>query len=248
MPKIKKTISLLCPTRERPDKALGLILSVLETAIYPERVEVLFYIDEDDRTRADYIKKFRSREQDLKRFRRCLFAIGDPVGISKAWNELASRCEGNLLVMAADDQTYNDSGWDTRLDEEVLRYPDDIFCMWFNDGHWQDKLCTFPIVSRKWYETLGYFTSGMFECLYDDLWIMEIAQKVGRLNYIPDILTEHFHWSYGKSEIDKTYERNQVNWGGELKPAVKRDMDMFKRTARYRELDARRIAAVMEGQ
>ena len=56
--------------------------------------------------------------------------------------------------------------------------------MWFNEGHWGEKLCTFPIVSREWYATLGYFTTGIFECLYDDIWITDLAHRVDRLHYI----------------------------------------------------------------
>jgi FkbM family methyltransferase len=175
-----------------------------------------------------------------------LLLIGEPIGISKSWNELAARCQGDLLIMAADDQTYSDRGWDNRLDQEVEKFPDQIFCMWFNDGHWGEKLCTFPIVSRQWCLTLGYFTTGIFECLYDDLWIMDLAKRVDRLHYIPDVLTEHFHWSYGKAAIDTTYQWKQVNPEGQLKPAVHRDMNLFGRTVYYRETDAKRLLAVME--
>jgi hypothetical protein len=247
MSSLQQKISLLCPTRQRPAQALRLILTVLETAQVPQRVEVLFYIDADDPTREDYIKQFQSKEAELKQFDRCLFLVGDPIGISKAWNELAEKSQGDLLIMAADDQIYNTPGWDTRLDQEVQKYPDRIFCMWFNEGHWGAKLCTFPIVSRQWYSTLSYFTTGMFECLYDDLWITDLAKRVDRLHYIPDILTEHFHWSYGKSAIDSTYQRKQVGPQGKIKPAVKRDMDLFLRTGHYREADAKKLAAVMEG-
>ncbi|MEP0872333.1 FkbM family methyltransferase [Trichocoleus desertorum AS-A10] len=242
-----KTISLLCPTRGRPDKALRLVLSVLKTAHHPERVEVLFYVDTDDSTKLDYVEQLKAHKTELNRLKQCFLMVNEPIGVSKAWNALATASQGDLLVMAADDQIYNDAGWDTRLDQETAKFPDEIFCMWFNEGHWGEKLCTFPIVSRKWCLTLGYFITGIFECLYDDLWIMDIAKRVGRLHYIPDVLTEHLHWGYGKAEIDSTYEFKQVDSQGNLKPAVRRDMDLFGRTAPYREADARRIAAVMHG-
>lgn len=247
MPQSLKTISLLCPTRGRPDKALRLILSVLKTAHHPERVEVLFYVDTDDPTKLDYVSQLEAHKAELSRLKQCGLIVSEPIGVSKAWNALATASKGDLLVMAADDQIYNDAGWDTRLDQETTKFPDEIFCMWFNEGHWGEKLCTFPIVSRKWCLTLGYFITGIFECLYDDLWIMDIAKRVGRLHYIPDVLTEHLHWGYGKAEIDSTYEFKQVDSQGNLKPAVRRDMDLFGRTAPYREADARRIAAVMNG-
>lgn len=239
------TISLLAPTRGRPDQAIRLALSVLQTASQPKRVELLFYVDNNDAEQTNYIQIFQQHQPQFDRFLRCSLMMGEPIGISKAWNELAARSQGDLLIMAADDQTYNTAGWDDRLLSETQRFEDEIFCAWFNDGHWGKRLCTFPIVSRRWCLTLGYFTTGLFECLYDDLWIMDLAQRLDRLHYIPDVLTEHLHWSYGKSEIDATYEWKQVNSEGQLKPAVRRDMNLFSRTSPYRETDARRLMQMM---
>lgn len=237
-------ISLLCPTRGRADQAMRLALSVVATASQPDRVELLFYVDSDDLEKASYEQAISQHKAQLDRLHRCLLIVAEPIGISKAWNVLAALSQGDLLVMAADDQIYNTAGWDDRLLTETLRFPDKIFCMWFNEGHWGEKLCTFPIVSRKWCLGLGYFTTGLFECLYDDLWIMDLAQRLDRLHYIPDVLTEHFHWSYGKSDIDATYAK-QVDVAGQLKPTVRRDMNLFSRTAPYRETDARRLAQLM---
>lgn len=240
------TISLLAPTRGRPDQAMRLALSVLQTASRPEQVELLFYVDSNDLEKANYEKAIEQHKSQLDRFRRCLLVVAEPIGISKAWNVLAALSQGDLLIMAADDQTYNTAGWDDRLLIETQRFEDEIFCIWFNDGHWGKKLCTFPIVSRKWCLTLGYFTTGLFECLYDDLWIMDLAQRLDRLHYIPDVLTEHLHWSYGKSDIDATYAWKQVNDAGQLKPTVRRDMNLFSRTAPYREADAQRLMQSMK--
>jgi glycosyl transferase/beta-hydroxylase protein BlmF len=244
MSKPRKLISLLCPTRGRSSQAIRLALSVSNTAVHPERVEVLFYVDDNDPEQSKYLQEFKIRQSELNELGRCLLLVSEPIGVSKAWNELAARSQGDLLIMAADDQIYNDRGWDNRLDTEATKYADEIFCMWFNDGHWGEKLCTFPIVSRRWCLTLGYFTTGLFECLYDDLWIMDVAKRLGRLHYIPDVLTEHFHWSYGKAQIDATYEWKQVDATGKVKPAVQRDMNLFSRTAHYREADAKRLAAL----
>lgn len=240
------TISLLCPTRGRAAQAMRLALSVVQTASQPERIELLFYVDSNDPEKVTYEKALQQHKSQLDRLRRCLVVVAEPIGISKAWNILAAVSQGSLLVMAADDQTYNTTGWDDRLLAEIQRFPDEIFCMWFNEGHWGENLCTFPIVSRKWCVTLGYFTTGLFECLYDDLWIMDLAQRLDRLHYIPDVLTEHLHWSYGKSEIDETYAWKQVNNEGQLKPAVRRDMNLFSRTASYREADALRLVQHMD--
>lgn len=238
-------ISLLCPTRSRPAEALRLATCILKTARIPNRVELLFYLDDNDPKKLEYIQLFQGLNQELSRLKRCELIIGEQIGLLKSTNELARLCQGDLLILTSDDQIYNDSGWDTCLDREVKKYPDEIFCMWFNDGHWREKLCTFPIISRRWCLTLGYCVPGFFERLFADLWIADIAQRVGRLHYIPHILTEHLHWAYGKGNYDETYSQ-QLDADGRIKPVVKRDMDLFAMTAHYREADARKIAAVMD--
>ncbi len=244
-PRFRSRISVLCPTRGRPDMAVRMCESIISTAADADRVEVLLYVDEDDPALDQYLEQFRYRE-GREFVRSCVLANGEPIGIARAWNHLARMAQGDVLIMGGDDQTYDDAGWDSRLDEEVAKYPDQIYCMWFNDGHWKDKLCTFPIVSRKWVDTLGYFVPPFFERIYLDTWLMDLAQRVGRLHYVPDVLTEHHHVSYGKGIYDSTYAE-QLGPDGSLKPAVRRDMDLFASTVAYRETDARRLAAVMNG-
>ena len=93
--------------------------------------------------------------------------------------------------MATDAQLYGHEGWDTRLDAEILKFPDRIYCIWFNDGINGSGHCAFPIVSRRWYNTLGYFTPGIFDFLFNDTWIMAIAQLLGRVHYVDDVTVEY---------------------------------------------------------
>lgn len=238
------TISLLCPTWSRPENALRLAQSVLSNAKIPSRVEMLFWVDNVDPRRYEYQYQFQAVQSQYRDFLRFHLMTGDPIGVFRAWNAMAQESRGDLIVMAADDQIYRDPGWDVCLDREVQKYPDRIFCMWFNEGHYREKLCTFPIVSRRWFEALGYFTPPMFERLYGDLWIMDVGHRLGRLHYIPDILTEHLHWSYGKSAIDQTYEK-QVDTSGKLKPVVWRDKALFEQTAPQREEEARKLLPLL---
>ena len=241
----KFVISILCPTRGRPEGLARLLDSLIKNTVYPERVELLCYLDDNDSRLPAYSVLLNNETGDYSKFKMVTTIVAPPIGIFRAWNELARISTGDMLIMAADDQTYNTSGWDRRLDEERAVCPDELFCMWFNDGYWGERLCTFPIVSRHWCKLLGYFVPPFFERLYGDLWIMDIAMRIGRLRYIPDVLTEHLHWSYGKAPIDATYEQ-QVDFSGNAKPVVQRDMDLFCLTSHYRETDARRLIAAMD--
>lgn len=122
--------------------------------------------------------------------------------------------------MANDDEVWITKGWDRRLNEEADKFPDDIYCIYFDDGYIHDKGCSFPMISRKWFETLGYFTPGIFKFLANDTWIEYTARYIDRLHYVPDVLVEHRHHLYGNAEIDNTYKRNIDEYLGKMEDAT----------------------------
>ena len=155
-------------------------------------------------------------------------------------NILADRAQGNILMITNDDQVFIDQGWDASIDAETKQFPDDIYCMWFNDGRYQDKICTFPILSRKWIDTLGYIEPVLFEHFNCDLWTWQIAKIINRTHYISDIRVDHLHPDTGKSTADTTTERNLK---GE-KPQI--DKAIFAKFERYRILDASLLQNVID--
>ena len=140
-----KSISILTPTRGRPAGALRLFETAHETAENPDQLECLFYVDEDDPELSGYV--------DVPGVH-----VGEPISVSKSWNVIANLCHGGLLMMGNDDLIFKSRGWDEVLHHEVAKFPDGIFCMFFDDGINAGAHCAFSIVSRRWYETLGKFT------------------------------------------------------------------------------------------
>ena len=167
----RSTLSLLCPSRGRPAGLRTLIESVAATASLKQRVEILVYIDADDPNMAGYQETFDALRNAGLGLGRLEGIVGPPQSVSISWNLLASACGGDILMMANDDQVYVQSGWDERLDQATADYPDGIYCMWFDDGINAGRHCAFPIVSRRWYESLDYFTPGVFEFIANDTWM-----------------------------------------------------------------------------
>ena len=234
---MNRIISLLCPTRGRPDRVCVMLESIIKTTEKLENVEILFYIDSDDDKKDDYIASINNLlNQYNNPFKRVLPHIGEPMSISKSWNIIAEKCDGDILVMANDDEVWITKGWDRRLNEEADKFPDDIYCIYFDDGTMHGKGCAFPMISRKWYETLGYFTPGIFKFLVNDTWIEFIARYIDRLHYVPDILVEHRHHLYSKAEIDDTYKRNIDEYLGKKEDTAyfysKECQDKIKKDAR----------------
>jgi len=200
-------ISVLCPSRSRPALALRMAHSALDTAKGP--VEVLIGLDCDDPQRQDYYKMI-DQSSGIP-----LFTFTPRVSVGHIWNELAkdaisnvedeseSEQQDHLFLMANDDIVFLTMGWDEAFASAARQYPDRIFVMWAEDGINGANHAAFPCVSRKWIDTVGYFSPTDFKFFRHDTWIYDLGHRLGRLHFIPDVNIQHLHWSAGgvKDEI-----------------------------------------------
>jgi hypothetical protein len=230
-----KKISILTPTRERAKQAEAYAQTVFETAASPERVELLFYVDSDDSQKALY-EQFDLLNTTL--------IVGAPISVSKSWNVLAAMCEGDILFMGNDDLYHVTKGWDVALEKTSNEYVDDIYCIFFDDGINKGKHCAFPAVSRTWYNTLGYFAPGIFEFFYNDTWIFDIAKRIRRVRYVPEVLVEHRHFTVTKI-ADATTTRNRKRVSGSSQTKNTRDKNLFESTESLRVVAADKLKEVM---
>ena len=186
---MSKVISILTPTRQRPNRLSEFIMSVYQHTEEKNRVEMLMYVDRDDPTKDQYMDFFVHCQTEFKDFLRIHFVFDEPKSVSKSWNDLYERSVGDIIIMGNDDLLY---------------------CMWMDDRINRDKHCAFPIVSRKWRETLGYFTPGVFHFGYNDTWVFDIDQKINRCRFLGGVVAEHMHFASQKAPYDETYARNRT--------------------------------------
>ncbi|WP_229402853.1 glycosyltransferase family 2 protein [Micromonospora okii] len=213
-PAVHRTMSLLCPTRSRPDQAALLLRSLSGTAVAPQRVEVLFYVDADDPDLAVYRELAGEAPRRFPRLGGCVLVVGEPIGVPAAWNVLAATASGDLLMMANDDQRYVDYGWDVALDarvgELVQGCPDEVLCLYFDGGQYGERGRDFPIVTRAWYDALGYFVPEIFSQWEVETWVFDIAERMERLICVPGVFVEHLHYHDYKAPFDATYQRHSM--------------------------------------
>jgi glycosyltransferase involved in cell wall biosynthesis len=228
---VAECVSVLVPTMGRPELLKRMLDSIERTSKGEVRVEVLVYLEEDDTS--DYSFLFDYPMVEIFR--------GSGKTVGQAWNIMAAHCSGDLIMMGNDDLVWHTEGWDVRLTEIFEEYPDQIFCAWFNDQTKNSRAqCAFPIVSRRWYNTLGYFTPEVFEFFYHDTWVRDVAQRVGRLVYIEDFVVEHRHFTEGKASMDETYAVNRRGGIGN------RDRNTYANSVLQRKRDASQLQIVME--
>jgi len=104
----------------------------------------------------------------------------------------------------ADDLIFRSQGWDTSIKDVFKQYNDKIAYVYPNDGHWGSELGTHGMFHKNWYNVLGYITPSIFTVDYSDNYIMDISRGLGRAIYMSEILVEHMHWTFGKSDFDQT--------------------------------------------
>lgn len=176
-------ISLLCPTRGRPERAMQFLNSVLATQ--KGNNEILFGLQEDDPRLLDYPEEITSRAVYFK-----------PSTTVNYWNWLAERAMGDLLTLIADDVIIRTRHWDIQFDKVKKRYPDGIYVITTQDGRGKgiapnNLPCPHPTISRVWYETLGYLTFPLLTHYYADTWNAKIAVGLGRMVNLYDVTFEH---------------------------------------------------------
>jgi len=195
-------ISIIVPTRRRPQNVQNICKSVAETASGFYDIEMVFYVDRDD---ADTIALFKDPDAAKKLNVSANVVVGDRVNLGQTYNKAYAKATGDIIMYAADDVYFGTKSWDFLVVDEFKHFKDQI-CLVFGYDGIQPKgtLATHGFISRKSIDVLGYVHPGDFGYNYADNWMTEIYRQIGRLRYLP-IYTEHRHWGVGKATYDDTY-------------------------------------------
>jgi glycosyltransferase involved in cell wall biosynthesis len=186
-------ISVLVPTRNRPDSVERLMTSAFETA--DNDVEFVFYVDNDDASSLDVISRYGGK-----------IITGERVVLSEMWNRCAEQATWDIMMHCGDDIVFRSAHWDSIVLNEFAQVPDKILLVYGRDGFQDEKLGTHSFIHRNWVDTVGYFVPPYFSSDYNDTWLNEVAVALGRRKYVPEIYTEHMHPVAGKGVYDITHQ------------------------------------------
>jgi glycosyltransferase involved in cell wall biosynthesis len=220
---VNSLISILVPTRGRPESVFRLINSINSTASRKDLVEILFYVDHDD----DSFPSSLDLDSNVKVIR------GERVWISLAWNCLFAHSQGEILMYTGDDVVFETQGWDEEVRTAFTQFPDSLGLVFGDDGGWYaGKLAINGFVHRAWADLLGYFTYPARVSAID-LWIHECAAYISRVVYLEKVMFRHVHNRQGDAtaKFDETYKDaydKSVRWG---------IMDSYDSLSRERRID-----------
>ena len=199
-------IAILVPSRERMNRRLTMLMSILTSVKDINNVNVYIGVDEDDPTK-DKIKKIAAAIPCVKIVN--IKNEGKFIGLGKMWNLCVAESNEEIISMIGDDMVFLTPNWDEMLIEEFKKAPPDkIHGVHCNDGYHGEKLAVNFFCLRKYAELMeGKFMREEFKINWIDQWLHQLFKSMGRLNYRGDIMIEHRHWVLGKDKRDTVADR-----------------------------------------
>jgi len=204
-------ISLLLPTRGRPDLVARLFKSICQTASLPEQLEVIVYADEDDPS---------SHEIGSDSF-----TVKTLIGPTLSMGECNTRCLeealGEIIILANDDMVIRTLGWDKSIINLHRKLEHGIYLAYPNDLDKKGGLCTFPILSRRLCALLGspypkQYAGGFIDWHLHDIFIRLEKKGYPLIHYLEDIVFEHLHFRNRQAPMDETYRKRKRFEGDEV--------------------------------
>ena len=227
-------ISLLMPTRGRPEQANRFLRSLVENTENPGQVEIVLYVDEDDTgSHSLHCEEIETVKN-----------IGPRLTMGRLNSACYQRSSGEIVVPVNDDMVIKTRGWDRMVLQVHEKFEDQIYLMYPNDLFAGEDLCSSPIMSRKTCETLTRPFPEEYPGGFIDYHIFDIFKRLqcsgfDRVFYMENLIFEHLHYRYGKSDLDATYEyRGDLDVGDEV----------FTSLRKYRKVAAKRLQAGIEGR
>lgn len=195
-------ISLLIPTRERPNNVQRLIDSLVANSSNINNLQLCFYIDGDDTlsSNVDYKGIPYAR------------VIGPRINLSDTYNHIIKVAEYDILMIAGDDITIKTKNWDLKVIEAFTNAPKDKIILagarpeqsLNAQAGVEENFITHFFIHKNWGKVTGYTCPPYFWADYTDTWFNEIAANLNR-KVIIDMEIEHHHWINNKAEFDETY-------------------------------------------
>jgi hypothetical protein len=189
------------PTRERAAKFFT-CLDNINTLAKHDDFTILATLDIDDPSAIT--SEFKTR---ILNYPKVVPIWGISTGKVNAINrDMAFAGEWDILVLLSDDMFLLPG-----FDLEIIKAFEDGFSglAHFPDGHVNERLCTFTVMDRKYYDLFGYIYNPIYKSVYCDNEQHDVAVLMKRYKYIPVNIVRHLHPIWGHGQMDDLYRRNE---------------------------------------
>lgn len=194
-------ISIVFPTRNRPNNCNRIINSVKDT-VSDERlnnIEFCLYIDDDDIITIPELENLKKlTNMNIK------YIQGPRICLSKMWNEAYEKLsKGNIIMQCGDDVIFRTCDWDLLVINKFNEYEDKLILVFGKDGIHNENLATLSFVHKNWIESSGFWLPPYFSSDYSDTWLNDVSSMINRRIFMDNLFFEHMHYCVNKAEIDQ---------------------------------------------
>lgn len=200
-------ISILTPTRGRPEGLHAVFQNYQETVTRKELFDVWLYVDDDDQITIDYIE---SGQWSSFGFPIHWHVAPGKNSMGEMLSELWQICSTNpgIYFPFGDDFALSTLGWDEILRKSFAQIEDGYMLGFLIDMTAQPAQVTFAVPSARWLNTVGYYVTDRFYFWFGDNWLDEVAQMAECKVMIPI----QVHSAQGKGKTPRM--RNLPFWFG----------------------------------
>lgn len=188
-------ISVLLPTRGRPEALMKSVRSLHEKMSEDNELEFLFALDRDDALTLASIS-------ELKDYGKVL--ITPRYGYKNLhlyYNDLCAISTGEWLFLWNDDTLMETHHWDKEVEKHSGQF---LFLNPKSNHPIPADETLFPIVPKKYYELVGHFS---LNCS-NDTWVQEIGRSLGLIKQI-DVEVVHDRADMTGKNNDTTYQERE---------------------------------------
>lgn len=185
-------------SRSRPDKfykSLDNIRAMSNSVCY----FVVAKIDSDDPNIDEYLKR-------LEQYPEVRLKLGKSENKVHAINrDLTEIPNWHILCSHSDDMKYFVKGFDDIIREQM---DEDCF-LHFPDGVINEKISTYSMMDKVYYERFGYIYFPHYKNVYCDNEAFDVAKLTGRHKFVNHQIFVHEHPIWGKAEWDEQYRKTE---------------------------------------
>jgi len=218
-------ISVVCPSRGRPQLAKRMIDSLLKNPGC--EVEILLYLNEDDTKLQEYKNLIDKK----------YYLIGPDRSPVYSWNLLAQQAKYDIIFLMGDDAYNTTDNWGEIVLKTFDLYKDKIVMVVPDIKRISKKeFCPHFLLHKNWIKTLGYFIPPHFHQHYVDSWTHDVAKSLNRY-----VLLKNFIVPIEMEVGDDTDKKYKKTW------LIERDGWLNGVTSRWKENDIQTLKKFIEG-
>lgn len=213
---MRKFILYKFPTRERRTKAFSAIDNIISLAKH-DAYQILLTLDiNDSEMRGEEVKErlmsYGNKVQAIwGTSNNKIHACNRDMEFAGAWD---------ICCLHSDDMRWLVEGFDL----EILKaYENFSGLLHIPDSYVNERLCTYTIVDRGYYDKFNYLYNPEYQSVYCDSEIQDVSKKLNSYKYLDKKMLIHEHFIWGHGEKDALLERT------EDKIVYKKDFETYQR-------------------